>query len=144
MAELVDGLLSIDEVTAMIEREIANREFRHLSSTKQDDSDLFCDAYKRYMYKCIDSSMKNPKNITVGVDNYIKIDAYSLFQLEMVNSLGKTKRCGMHFVHYGNYTSDRRWRIRTPYSLKRNPFKEIQQEIYEKNGLILLDMSDPS
>jgi len=90
-----------------------------------------CEEYKTYLLACCQHSIHQSRGgeyLTVAVDFNHKFCAGGVFQ----------------FPHYGNYRrGGYRFQDRVPFSETRDPFRELQSELYQKKGWVLLDESDP-
>ena len=143
--------ITIDDIPtaeqSLKERDERNKEYSHQKQMKDiimqkrrsaylQQSNELCDKYKEYMLTCIKESIENWKTSKCVIVNAT---------LEAILEVG-SRKCKAHFVHYGNYSctsGQGHWRDRVPFVEGRNPFQELQRELYQKKGWILLDESNP-
>lgn len=108
---------------------------RQRAERYEQQTNTFCDMYKTYMLTCIMDTIRhwNGKEwmfVRANLDQALVIE---------------NRTCKVHFVHYGNFSARvSSWQDRRPFIAGRNPFQELQAELYIKKRWILVDESDPT
>jgi len=115
-------------------REEYERFYNERSEKREQEIQELCDLYKERLYKCINTAISRCKRTDW-------ISVRDVFTQDLTTRSGR--RCPVHFVHYGNYSSMTSWRERVPFCATRNVFREVQRELHAK-GWFLLDMSNPA
>ncbi len=105
-----------------------------------------CEDYKRYLLECIKTSIEKShgeRYILVRLNEFKTLYTHFILDAQGHDVIDE-KKLAFHFVHYGNYSHvSPNWRSRVPFSQTRDPFRELQTELFDKKGWVLLDESDP-
>lgn len=97
-------------------------------------TNTLCEMYKTYMLTCIKDSIDHWNGrdrilVRANLDHVLTVE---------------NRSCKAHFVHYGNFSAQTSsWKKRRPFVTGRNPFQELQTELFQKKGWVLVDESDP-
>lgn len=112
----------------------SEEKFRQRAEHYTQQTNTLCDMYKTYMLTCIKDSLnhwngKERIRIRANLDHILTVE---------------NRSCKAHFIHYGNFSAKTSsWKSRHPFVIGRNPFQELQTELFQKKGWILVDETDP-
>ena len=110
-------------------------QFRLKAERYEQQTVELCEKYKEYLLSCIKYSIEKWRT-----GEWVLVRADLEYLLKSGN-----RTCKAHLVHYGNFISATSgWRYRKPFLAGRNPFRELQTELFVKKGWILLDESNPA
>lgn len=107
--------------------------FAQRAATFLQQNEILCDRYKEYLLKCVIEALEKG---FYGNHALVRFDMKYLLKVD-------SRVCPAHFIHYGNFeSSESGWQRRKPFVVGRNPFRELQMELFKQKKLILLDESD--
>lgn len=136
MSISIDDLPTAEQAThdGEIRAKEAEEKYRLKAEHYAQQTNTLCDMYKTYMLTCIRDSIDhwNGKErilVRANLDHVLTVE---------------NRSCKAHFVHYGNFSAQTSsWKKRRPFVTGRNPFQELQTELFQKKGWVLVDESDP-